>query len=430
MSDFPCKNPNCSSYGRPHPNCRCGPGGNYAEGGAVNKEFYCSSDNKHSAGCKYFAEGGMTIHNPSLMDDPHAVLGHAAVHHGLHSLMKNVGKASLAKSDKNDRLLEDMKSQKEWQQNPADTALPRTVGTRLSEHLMNQEHEKAAEHMQGHLVVGNIAIKKLTPILHRLSGPLLEQSGNPEALRSSVDYLHSAIKGHDALNNHLSQAFDTKSMDVKHDEKRVEGLKKHLDEIDADPSKALDIGSLLGHYLPTHAAANGALTAAAVDYFKQLKPMKTQMAPLDAITPLDKMAEAKYNRQLGIAENPMLVLKHAKDGTLQSQDLTTIKTLYPGLAKSIADKMTEALIDSKTKGTSLNYKQKQGLSQLMGQPLDSTMTSTSAQAIIQANSPKHAPPTPGKGGNQKATKTAVETSEKVNKLYQTTLQARQINKKD
>lgn len=53
-----CKNPNCKSHGRAHPNCRCH--GGYADGGEVSnlKENYCSSPKMHNRDCEYFAEGG------------------------------------------------------------------------------------------------------------------------------------------------------------------------------------------------------------------------------------------------------------------------------------------------------------------------------------------------------------------------------------
>lgn len=51
MSYAPCKNPNCKSFGKPHPNCRCY--GEFAEGGEVAA---CSGPHKRE--CEYFAEGG------------------------------------------------------------------------------------------------------------------------------------------------------------------------------------------------------------------------------------------------------------------------------------------------------------------------------------------------------------------------------------
>lgn len=52
----PCKNPNCKSYGKVHPNCRCY--SQMAKGGEVS---YCASGKPHQKGCHYFAEGGDSV---------------------------------------------------------------------------------------------------------------------------------------------------------------------------------------------------------------------------------------------------------------------------------------------------------------------------------------------------------------------------------
>jgi hypothetical protein len=54
MSYLPCENPDCKSYGQPHPNCRCH--GEMAEGGDASP--FCSQKRPHQKGCDLFAEGG------------------------------------------------------------------------------------------------------------------------------------------------------------------------------------------------------------------------------------------------------------------------------------------------------------------------------------------------------------------------------------
>src|ERR1700690_615034 len=86
MIGEPCKNPNCKSYGQPHPNCRC-----YAEGGVV--ENYCGMPRAHHKNCEYYAEGG-PVEPPQAPPpplNPAVVLGNAAAHHGLLSMIKDVG---------------------------------------------------------------------------------------------------------------------------------------------------------------------------------------------------------------------------------------------------------------------------------------------------------------------------------------------------
>ncbi len=79
---LPCKNPNCKSHGKPHPNCRCYPG--MADGGEV--AAFCSKDQKHDPSCEYFADGG-TMEDP-LHKDPHHSVASYLVDQGLHGLLK------------------------------------------------------------------------------------------------------------------------------------------------------------------------------------------------------------------------------------------------------------------------------------------------------------------------------------------------------
>ncbi len=66
MSYMPCKNPNCKSFGRPHPNCRCA--GGMANGGDVKR--FCDSSQAHQAGCEYFAEGGEALPEGFQLEAP------------------------------------------------------------------------------------------------------------------------------------------------------------------------------------------------------------------------------------------------------------------------------------------------------------------------------------------------------------------------
>lgn len=50
----PCKNPQCRSFGKVHPNCRCGSG--HSDGGEVS--HFCESGKSHNPDCEYFADGG------------------------------------------------------------------------------------------------------------------------------------------------------------------------------------------------------------------------------------------------------------------------------------------------------------------------------------------------------------------------------------
>lgn len=412
MSYEPCQNRSCKSYGKPHPNCRC-----FASGGTV-----CSGP--HKSDCEYFADGG-EVSEPS---NPQVALGHAAVHHGLLGLLKNAGRAKMADPEKHEAVLRDAQSHQE----PQMEGQKRTMGHRLGEHLSGKKHEEAAELMHGHPLVGSAGKGNLKKVMERMGPPMLANDPNPEALRGSTDYLHSALKGNDDLGSHTIRLFEKQKMSdrMKPDEKSRAELKKHLEEIKESPELALDVGGKVGHYLPDHAAAFGMLTANAVNYFDGLKPPESKSRPLDTATPPDKIANEQYERQLDIAQNPKLVLQHVKDGTLLAQDMTTLQTLYPALKKSLMDKATEALVDAERTKKEIPYHQRQSLSVLLGEPLDSTMTPDSMQAIIRSAGPQQMQNQQTKSPQPGGKATAVEMSaiEKADKLERTTLEARQINR--
>lgn len=73
---LPCKNPNCKSHGKPHPNCHCY--GAMAHGGDVS--HYCSEARAHDQACEYFAAGGQVV--PNHEDAHHSVSAYLA-HGGL-----------------------------------------------------------------------------------------------------------------------------------------------------------------------------------------------------------------------------------------------------------------------------------------------------------------------------------------------------------
>lgn len=69
MALLPCKNPNCKSHGRPHPNCKCY---GYAEGGIVDAH-YCDSPRHHKPWCEHYqklSDGGTAQKLPSFDDMP------------------------------------------------------------------------------------------------------------------------------------------------------------------------------------------------------------------------------------------------------------------------------------------------------------------------------------------------------------------------
>lgn len=454
MSYLPCQNPDCGSVGQSHPNCHCYDhitgedrkwaeakgyqfpgttkglhargvrGGNLkeakkrgrsykymAEGGEVSQ--YCSGP--HLPNCMHFVDGGPVP--PAMFSDtvdaqqmpqpinPEVTLGFAGVAHGLLGLIKNVGHANMVEPEKHHKTMDKAKA-----------------------HLAGNDHRKAAETLHGHALAGSASKDNLKHIMRRLGPAVHGSAHNPQALRGSIDYLNSAIKGHNSLDGHMKNVIGKGKLSIDLDEKSVESLKDHLDDLQENPAKVLETGGSLGHYLPDHAAGLGALTATALHYLETLKPTETKIAPLDESQPPDKMEVAKYERHLSIAQQPLLVLKYVKDGTLLPQDLSTLQVLYPALHDSIIEKAGEALIEAKDKEEEIPYNQRQSLSMLLGQPLDTSMTPLGMQAIMKSAGIQQMAKQQVQQ-QKKATSVEMKAIDKANSLYETPLEQRQIDKK-
>lgn len=424
---LPCHNPNCRSFGKPHPNCTCYSGGgpenipsheHLAEGGVVG---FCSKVGMHKPTCPYYMAEGGPINTKTTY-------GHAAVKHGLLGLLKNVGHAKLQEPEKHNKLIQE--AQHHWSrlQDPeaAQADVPKTQGVRLANNIAEGDHEKASELMNGHPMFGEMGKSHLTGVMGHLGKPLMESEPNATSMRASSDYLHSAIKGHGEMGLHANGLFDEKVARVNPDDKSRQALKDHLRELQ-DPEKLMEIAGALGHYMPEHATEIAASAAQAVNYLSSIEPRPTQLASLDKVMQPDKASQFEFDRQLDIAQKPTLVFQHMKDGTLIPQDMTTLKTLYPGLYGSMSQKVGESLIHAKTKGKTIPYKQKMALSLFLGEDLDSTLTPQSLQAIMKSQGPQQAVQQAEKAENNKASGAELTQMNKVDALSQTPLQARQAS---
>lgn len=409
-----------------------------------------------------------------VTQDPNQTLGSAAINVGLSGLIGGTGGVALGgisqlwNKSKNllgvDQLLEDFQNESQAirdaknpdlqgldQDNPDGpvTNLKATPGTKLARwvdaHGAGVLSKSLGEAVGstiggglgaivGHPIIGAIAGEKtLTPLFSALAKPFAENVIDAPAAKAAVDYVIDAIRGQKLLSDSISNVFGKGSeviaKDLIPDQSSRDQLQKSIDYA-SNPQNALNVGGTTGHYLPDHATALGQTTAQAVNYFNALKPTQPTLSPLDKAAPIDPAAQAKYNRALDVAQQPLLVLQHVKDGKLLPQDVQTLNTVYPGLQKSMVSGLTKGLIDNKAQ---LAYPQRVSMNLLMGQtPLDSTLSPIGMQAIINSASPKSqvlAQQTKSGKSSGHATSATLNQIDKVNSLYATSLQARQIGKR-
>lgn len=266
-------------------------------------------------------------------------------------------------------------------------------------------------------------------VSHGLLGLLTKvgrsKSENPH--KHFEDYIQSVRKGNKAIAMSAKSLFN--SHDIKPDKGSRDALKNHLQSLQERPEQLLDVGGNLADVLPDHAGVLAAKAGQAVSHLNAIKPKRFQGQPLDEVMPVDKMEEAHYDRHIDIAQNPLHIIQHVKDGTLVPSDLETLNAIYPNLAPVIKSSVNEALIDARSKDMRIPYRQKLSLGLLLGMPVDSTMTPQAMQAIMQSQAvqqqeQQHQNP-PKRG---KATNVEMKQINKVDSMYETPSERRQLAK--
>jgi hypothetical protein len=290
-----------------------------------------------------------------------------------------------------------------------------------------QVEENTKLHTQPGLSIDHAAVDQgLLGLLTKLG----MQSRSPNPGKPVQDYMDSSRRGSKSAKSNLERHFDKNPEHPDPDPKEIQALSDHLESLNENPHQLLDVGGSLGNVFPDHQVELAAKAAAALNYFGAIKPKKNQPGPLDAEVPANKLHEANYVRQLAVAQNPLSILNRVKRGTVLPSDLTTLHTVYPKLATEMQHKAFASLVDAKEKDQEIPYKHKIGLSALLQQPLDSTMTTGSLQAIIKANGaglPQQAPPKPSHKRSG-ATEETQKTINKVNDMAQTPLERLQTKK--
>lgn len=249
-----------------------------------------------------------------------------------------------------------------------------------------------------------------------------------EGFKTMVSMIDSAYKSEKTLNKAVKGLFVPGMSVLKDSEmpsaKEIAKLNKLVSEHKDNPDKLLQqqTGNL-AHYAPVHDVATAKATQTALNYLQSIKPQPAQSGPLDKPLPVDPGATARYNRALSIAQNPMVVLKHVKDGTLQRSDVQDLNALYPGYSKMVAEAVTNELVTHQSKEEPVPYKTRMGLSLFLGQPMDSSMKPAS---IIAAQPAPKGPPQQEQA--QGKTKRGTTSLGKHNSMYNTPQQAAETDK--
>lgn len=254
-----------------------------------------------------------------------------------------------------------------------------------------------------------------------------EAATNPTAFKAMVEYIHQSVKGETAFVKASKAVFDKSSkvlidsqIPTKQDREKLD---KEVSRLQDKPGIAMQTAadSQVGHYMPEGQAALSQASLTALQYLQGLKPHPQKLGPLDKEIEPTPAQMARYNRALDIAQSPMIVLDHVKQGTVQVTDLQDLKAMYPALYARTAQKLSNDMIHASEQGVLIPYKTRLGISLFLGQPVDSSMQPMSIQSAQGTFAPTQSPQgggaTPADGS--KITAKAGTSLEKGAKSYQT-----------
>jgi hypothetical protein len=229
-----------------------------------------------------------------------------------------------------------------------------------------------------------------------------EKSIEPAAFKATVEFISQAVKGEALINRAAAAAVkgagEVIPKKLVADDKKIDRLDKRVSELKKDPSPLLKSGDNVGHYMPSHAESIGMLAGNAVAYLSSLKPENHPKAPLDAEIPPSKFQMENYRNALKIAESPLSILENVKDGSIDPDDIEHLARIYPALYQKLSGKLLNEVMEVKSRGEDIPYKTRMGLSLFLGQPLDTTMTPESLQAIQMSQMPPQSQQAPPQGG--------------------------------
>jgi hypothetical protein len=271
-------------------------------------------------------------------------------------------------------------------------------------------------------------------VLPAIAKSIVTNEPNPTGFKAAVDYAVLAAKGDNLLGKAAQNVFKAERevlpASMHPDEKSRLRLNKALVKLRDNPSLQMPHESSdMSHYLVDHNDAMAQASATAAAYINSLRTIGDQKAPLDMPSVPNDPQLAKFNRALGLAEQPLLILDKIKKGTLTAEDVAMVSQMYPALTNRIKSRLMAEMTDYVSKGQVIPYRTRLGLSLFLGQPLDSTLSPAAIQTMqavnavsTQRQAQQQAMPSAPKGTPSSP------ALQKMPNLYQTPAQAKELHR--
>ncbi len=237
----------------------------------------------------------------------------------------------------------------------------------------------------GYMVGKHIAGPVLDKVIPKLIKPVLGSAAEGTGFKHALDYVAAFAKGETRINRGVENLFkagkEVLPASLFPSEKDRTKLDKSLSNLSSNQEPLTEVGGKTAHYLPEHGQALAQTAMNAVNYLNSQRPIDPKVSPLDTQQKADPMVRQQYNRVLDVAEQPLIVLNHIKQGTLQPKDVQTLQALYPALYEKLSSKIVTQITDRTDKSEPIPYKTKMSMSLFLGKAMDSTML---PQSIIAA----------------------------------------------
>lgn len=263
-------------------------------------------------------------------------------------------------------------------------------------------------------------------VLPALARPLVDGVASGEGFKAAADYAATVAKASNRIDKATAYIFKGSSFNGKMYEPNPrdrEKLDKQLRLLQTQPEKLGNTGDKIAHYLPEHTQALSQTAQSAVNYLNNLRSDQTKRNPLDPKPVQSPTQKALFNNALDVANQPLVVFDKIKQGTINSQDIAALSNMYPDLFDALKVKLTGGLATAISKGDTVPYKTRLGLSMFLGQPMDSTMTPDSIR-IVQAMSAARGPAQSQQPQQSQGVKSS-PALQKLPGMYQTPQQARE-----
>ena len=426
---IPCSNPQCKSYGKPHPNCQCGGGiphaapsgaraagpsksvtSQYAEGGNVEDDQQHPCDGPHEPSCEFYAgnsEVGKNIlknaiaRHTSEDDVTSSMLGKSHPEQAAHGMAVSSGASGILGNVDDSPFEDPTKSTK--LQDIADKQLSKKSAKFLSQ--VSMESPDKSMHPDYFKEIIRPMISKMTgqKNTHVIDSVIAAISrGETDKLGAIIKHAKSISSGHKSIEDTIESLFSGGDIQQDPDEGEREKLKEFIksgglnaqlmnqsEAMTHQPVQAMAHGgevntnapqSPVQRAFPEQSTLLGMAKSTINNYLQQKQPLPVSGMPFDSTYP-NYQKRREYDAALDIANKPLSVMKHAQKGTLLPEHVQHLVGMYPDLHDHLSKKITERIMKAQLNEEKPGYRVRQSMSLLLGSPLDSTMTPQAIQSI-------------------------------------------------